>query len=224
MSQESDTFRWTAQKEGTARLVAEDTLSDEKIAETMGIDRRTLTRWKNHPEFQSRVKEHLEAMRQAILRTGIADLVNRVQRADKHRNLILQIFDARAKAAKREAERNRLFENRFNESIEESMAVMLRPLEEFEACPGMMTGLIVRKPVGLHGEVFSLDIPALKELRAMEMQIAKELGQLSEVEDNDPTPDDRVGEELDGKLARLSALLDAAKVPSEPDAAGVDGT
>lgn len=65
-------WRWTEGRERAAALVAEDAVSDEQIAADLGVTRRTLTTWKQHPEFAARVDEHLAAFRRRVLRKGFA--------------------------------------------------------------------------------------------------------------------------------------------------------
>ncbi len=50
-----------APRERAAELLVTDDLTDEQIAQQVGIVRQTLTRWKRHPEVQAR----LQALRDA---------------------------------------------------------------------------------------------------------------------------------------------------------------
>lgn len=72
MSQDVPAWTWTQTREQAAALVAADELSDEQMAERLGITRRTLTRWRDVPEFQARVAEHVAAFRARVLGTGFA--------------------------------------------------------------------------------------------------------------------------------------------------------
>lgn len=51
-------FEWTPARETAALLIAEDLLTDEKIADTVGKSRKQVFRWSKHPAFKSRVAEH----------------------------------------------------------------------------------------------------------------------------------------------------------------------
>ena len=63
MADNGSKFAWTGQRERAALLLAEDELSDEKIAEHVGIGSRTLWRWKTYPEFTDRIAEHVRCLR-----------------------------------------------------------------------------------------------------------------------------------------------------------------
>lgn len=155
MSQNVPSFRWTEQRVNAAALVAEDKSTDDQIAKQSGVDRRTLTRWKSEPAFQERVKSIVEAAREAVMTQGIADKVNRVRRLDEHWKSMQALIEARAEKTKRDV-------------------------------PGASTGLVVRREKetkwGTDIEA-QFDAALLAELRATEMQAAKELGQWTEKSD-----------------------------------------
>jgi hypothetical protein len=71
-------FRWTEGRERAAALLAEDRLSDEDIANLVGITRQALQKWKARPEFMARVDGIVEKIRIAVEAEGIANKVNRV--------------------------------------------------------------------------------------------------------------------------------------------------
>jgi hypothetical protein len=64
-------FAWTEAKETAAVLLAEDELTDRQIAEEVGVADRTLWRWKEHPEFAARVKEHADRIGETALRYAV---------------------------------------------------------------------------------------------------------------------------------------------------------
>jgi hypothetical protein len=147
-------FVWTAKREKAALLVAEDRISDEAIAEEVGITARTLDYWKQHTEFAARVADHVEAMRKAVLTKGIADRVNRVAALDLRWEKMKTVIAERA--------------------IDPRM----------EEVPGGTTGLLVHQIKGIgKGDDFQVvdeyrvDDGLLRELRAHEEQAARELGQ-----------------------------------------------
>jgi hypothetical protein len=156
MSAESG-FRWTKQTERAAQLVAEDKQTDTEIAAEVGVVQRTLERWKQHPTFQQKVAEIVEAYRQSVLTQGIADRVKRVSALNDRWNRMQQVVEERA--------------------VDEQM----------QHVPGGKTGLMVHqvKAVG-RGEDFQLidlyivDDGLLSEMRATEKQAAQELGQWEE--------------------------------------------
>ena len=53
-------------------LCWEDRQTDAEIAQKLGVGRRTLSRWKQTPEFKARYAAHLEAYRAELSRESIA--------------------------------------------------------------------------------------------------------------------------------------------------------
>jgi ribonuclease HII len=72
----------TPEQIDAARLVANDDQSDQAIADTFGITKRTLYRWKARPDFAALVAEERENFRQRIFRAGFADKARRVRALD----------------------------------------------------------------------------------------------------------------------------------------------
>lgn len=154
-------FSWTTKSEDAARLVAEDIETDEQIAAALEINRRTLTRWKAHPDFSARVQQHIEAFREATLRRGIADRVKRV-----------------AALHDRWKRMQRVIAERAEDGTHGDVA-------------GWTTGLLVHTVKGVgRGEdfqlvdLFEVDTGLLRELREHEKQAAQELGQWTEKHDH----------------------------------------
>lgn len=96
MSPNVSGFRWSPLKERAAVLVAEDDLSDAAIADTLGINRRQLTRWRQHPEFAARVAEHVAAVQAAMMRLAISKKHKRVEILDEQAAKIRAVIAARA--------------------------------------------------------------------------------------------------------------------------------
>lgn len=147
-------WTWTHVKQDAARHVAEDVLSDASIAEQLGINRRTLTRWKQHPTFVARVAELRAAWAQAVADEGLANRKNRVAALNDRWQRMLQVIDERG----------------------DDPAMV--------DVPGGPTGLLVHqtKAVGAGKQQtlideYAVDTGLLRELRAHEEQAAKELGQ-----------------------------------------------
>lgn len=139
-------------KERAAVLVAEDDLTDEQIAAAVGVTRKTLHNWKQTDEFVTAVNEQVSQIQAGMRRLAIAK---------KHKRVAV-LDDLHAKALK---------------VIEERTVV-----ENGE--PGESTGLVVRqyKQVGSGKdaqiiEEFAVDTALMREIRAIEEQAAKELGQ-----------------------------------------------
>lgn len=93
---ETQGFTWTAQRTRAAILVAEDALSDEGIANALGINQSTLWRWKQHPAFAARVAEKVAALDRAVSRYRIARRRERIRILDQQQTRLLELQDARA--------------------------------------------------------------------------------------------------------------------------------
>ena len=96
LPQNVTTFAWTKGKAQAAVRLAEDHLSDEQIAEEAGVNRRTLDRWKHHPEFAARVKEHVAEMAARAQRRGFARRERRIDRYNRRLDEIEQVRSERA--------------------------------------------------------------------------------------------------------------------------------
>lgn len=83
-------------------LVAEDALSDEEIAAKVGVSRRTLTNWKQHPEFRARRDQKIAEFDAVVSRFPIAKRRERMRVLnDLHdKELALQAARAAAYAGK----------------------------------------------------------------------------------------------------------------------------
>lgn len=96
MSHDFAPYKWSVKAEEAATLIADDKKTDEEIAAYLEIDRRTLTRWKAHPDFAARIAATKAAMRERVMTTGIADKANRVAALDDRWNRLRRVIDARA--------------------------------------------------------------------------------------------------------------------------------
>lgn len=177
-----------------ARLVADDVLTDQEIADTCGINKRTLERWKQLPSFAAAVVRFGDDLAAAELADGIADRQRRVSKLDRTLDALEQIVAERAADA--------------------SMAPV----------PGGATGWLVRqyRMVGMGKaaqlvEEYTVDVGTSREMRALMEQAAKELGQWTERreltgKDGGPVHVDLTGlsdDEL-AALERARSKLDAA--------------
>jgi hypothetical protein len=149
-------FVWRRGYAEAAVLVAEDDLTNEKIAESCGISVTTLWRIRQRPEFQERVQEHVAAFQAAMLRHAIAKRHKRVATLDRLHEKALAVIEQRAEQMKDNA-------------------------------PGVNTGLMVKSfkqigagPDAYAVEEYTVDTALLREIRAIEEQAAKELGQWEE--------------------------------------------
>ena len=82
-------------QENAARLVAEDDLPDEKIAEAVGIARSTLSEWKLLPEFKVRVAEHVAEITHQIMHSGYCRIDKRLTLLNKNVNRLEAIIGAK---------------------------------------------------------------------------------------------------------------------------------
>ena len=150
-------FAWTKAKAEAAVLVAEDELSNEAIAERVGISRQGLDKWKAHPDFQARVHEHVAETERSMLRYTIAKKRNRIRAYNEDFQRTERIIAERAE--------------------DPSM----------QNVPGGGTGMMVRqlKSIGFGEnnqtvEEFVTDVGLMRERRALLQQAAQELGQWTE--------------------------------------------
>lgn len=146
-------FAWTVARAKAAVLLAEDTLTDEQIAEEVGVHRVTLFRWKEHPEFRAQVGDHIGQVQRGMLRLAIAKKHERVKVLDQLHTKLLTVIDERGK-------------------------------ELAGQSAGAETGLVVRqiKSVGTGPntqivEEFVVDTSTPREIRGLQEQAAKEMGQ-----------------------------------------------
>ncbi len=142
-----------------ARMIAEERLSQDEIAKKLGLSRSAILRWKrNYPAFVDLIQRYRVELHQEVLERGIAQKHNRIKSADRRWNKLNGLLDSRATDAAQNP--------------------------EFVGVPGAETGLLVRQRKciggGQHGEFineFVVDHDTLKEIRALEEHVAKELGQ-----------------------------------------------
>ena len=141
--------------EKAALLVAQGELTYVQIAELVDITRETLWAWRKEPEFERLVQEHIVELVDVVREFGIGKLHYRVRARDRRHKLLMSVIDERAKCAPGAA-----------------------------IAPGAATGLLVHtvKSIG-SGEnaekidEYKVDVGLLAELRALEFETAKELGQ-----------------------------------------------
>ena len=148
-------WRWTDEREKAAAMVAVDELGDRQIAESIGIDPKTLTRWKQSPEFSERVKSLVAAAREEAKRYVIADKDARVGAADALRTKLLGVFEERGQAP------------------------------EMQIAAGGKSGLLVRTlksigagPLAQVVEEFAVDTGSIRSLLDVQEYASRELGQL----------------------------------------------
>ena len=142
-------------KESAALMLAEGELSHEEISKRCNITRRTLANWRLRPEFAQRVTEIEKELAERALQGGIAKRERRLSVLNDLHDKLLRVIEERSRDA------------------------------GMDAIPGGSTGLVTRTELKIIGkgdnakpiEVFEVDTATVKEIRAIQEQVAKELGQ-----------------------------------------------
>jgi putative insertion element HTH domain-containing protein len=144
-------------QEKAAILVAEDYRTDEQIAQSLGVTRKTLGVWKKKPAFKARVEEIAAELCEKALKEGISRRERRLAVQNEAHNKLLTIIAERATDP------------------------------ELQAIPGGKTGLVCKTIKGIgKGEDFRVveqyqtDTDTIKAILAIHEQTAKELGQVVE--------------------------------------------
>jgi hypothetical protein len=190
----------TGRQERAAALVAEDRYSDERIAEKVGVVKRTLAYWKKQPSFLARVQGITEELAAHARRRGIARRERRLAVLQETHNKLLQVIEERA--------------------ADPSMAEI----------PGGTTGHVIRKPVVFGAKVvgyeYAVDTGTIRQLQSVLEQAAKELGQIVERHEHrvirsieDLTDDELTAIETEaqkGALADRAALASVTATSPEP--------
>lgn len=138
-----------------AAYVAADELSNEEIAEAVGIGTRTLYRWKEQDVFKAAVNEHVEAIQSAMLRHDIAKRHKRLGTLNRLHEKMLAVIDDRAK--------------KYADAPGGETGLIV---EDVKAVGNGRDAQIV--------EVYAFDAALVREIRAVHEQAAKELGQWTE--------------------------------------------
>ena len=149
MAENGREFKWTREAKRAAVLVAEGKKTDEQIADACDIGVRTLYRWKDDAQFKAQVALDIEAFRQSVLTTGIADRVNRIKRLDADWQRMQRVIEMRSADTERDV-------------IGAETGLLVRKEKETK--------------FGTQIE-YSVDTALLAEIRATEKQAAEELGQ-----------------------------------------------
>lgn len=154
----------TAKQRDAAVLLAEDDLPDHEIADRVGIGRTTLHRWKERDDFKQAMTDHAAELERRMLRLAIARKRHRLEILDTLQTKMVSLFDARS--------------------------------EQYADVPGGPSGLIVGQlkkvthvdSTGDDGTKtwteeeweYAFDAALVRELRGIQEQAAKELGQWSD--------------------------------------------
>jgi hypothetical protein len=156
MQRNATPFTWTIAREKAAALLADGELTDQEIAAEVGVDRPTVWRWRQHPDFAARVRAITERAAEELERHAIARKGRRMRTYDERWRELQRVIAERA--------------------ADPAM----------QAVPGGTTGLLVRrvKAIGAGENArevveYELDAALLKELRELEKQAATEAGEWS---------------------------------------------
>jgi len=186
---------WNERREKAAIMLAEGAVPDVEIAAAVGITRQSLLKWRAREEFRDRVAEIVKQRKDAALRYSIAQQDRRI-------------------AA-------------MNDRWEKLQRVIAERAEELDGqAPGAGTGMLARQVklsnTGVTVEEFVVDTGLLKELRGLEEQAAKELGQWIERKehagkDGGPIMIANARDELAARLAAYAERRRALSDVVEPD-------
>jgi hypothetical protein len=177
MSPNVTAFSWAAKAEQAAGLVADDTLPDEQIAQALGITKRTLERWKLHPDFAARVAGLVQSARDAVKAEGIANKQNRIAALQDEHDRIAQLIAARAGDLAGEVAGGDT-----GLLVRTAKVVKVFEIEQPKRNGVPLPGppvTIPQKRVEIVYE-YAADVALLRESRATLEQAAKELGQWTE--------------------------------------------
>ena len=86
----------TAKLERAALLLAEDRLTDKEIADSLGISRRQLARWKTRPAFMNRVAIVAKVLAKVALKRAITEQDRRVSAHEREIRAIQERLDSEA--------------------------------------------------------------------------------------------------------------------------------
>jgi predicted 2-oxoglutarate/Fe(II)-dependent dioxygenase YbiX len=175
---------FTQKHHEAAILLAEDELGNAAIAERVGVDERTIYRWKEDKDFRKLIDKYVKDYARRIFNRGIARKDKRVKVLDEVHEKIQTVFRERGES------------------------------EEMQVVPGGKTGLLVKQFKGIGRgedfemvEEFAVDTGTIRELRALQEQVASELGQrISKIEHSGPDGGPLVIQDARAKLlAKLAS-------------------
>ena len=179
-----DLPKFTKRHHQAASLLAEDELSDEAIAQQVGVSRQALWLWKQKPEFAALVGDYVGKLQAGMLKLAIAKKRKRVARLDEMERRLWQIVEERAAdAAERAA----------TASPSDSIMRGIFPGTD-DTPPGAGTGLVTKtlKQIGAGRnaqmiEEYGVATGVVSEIMALHKQAATELGQWVEKSASDVT-------------------------------------
>lgn len=89
----SNVFRWTGPRTKAANLISEGIKNYEEIAEEVGVHRKTLWEWRQHPIFQAEVRrltfENEKATKEGLLRLAYKAIEEKIGNLKDDKNTAL---------------------------------------------------------------------------------------------------------------------------------------
>lgn len=157
-------FRWTEAKARAAVMLAEDDITDEQIAATIGVNPATLWRWKQHTDFTDRIAENVARLHAAMMRYPVA----------KRRRRLAVLDDLHTKALGVIADR--AIEHEEGPGGKTGLVVMqLKQVKHLKVEEDGETRSWTEEQ-----REYVVDTALMREIRAIHEQAAKELGQWTE--------------------------------------------
>ena len=166
----TSTSRKFSKKQLAAILIAEDKLTDEAIGEQVGVTRRTITTWRNDPEFQALISDAQEHIKAEALKLPIANKLDRIRELNDLNERNWRIIHDRAARYTTEAA----------DSPEGALAKMYGDYTPTEAATGMLVKQMKISASGKTVTEWVYDKALASEIRDTQKQAAQELGQWTE--------------------------------------------
>ncbi len=145
---------FTGPQEKAALLIAQGSFSFQQVAESCHVDRRTLNRWRQSPEFQALIAEYRTRLAQSSNRYPITDKAHRLAAVNERWLRLKRVIDERGASP------------------------------EYRRAPGGRTGFLRMERRVLPftgGPLVTVDFPTdgalIRESLAHHAQVARELGQ-----------------------------------------------
>jgi transposase len=196
-------FQWNKERELVAKLLAEDELTDDQIAATIGRSRQLISTWKHHPEFEARIDKHIAEWKRRVNRKIWVNPEKRIEALISDIRAIETILKERGSQVAAEASEDTTLEALLSE-------------HGVNYAGGARTGYITRDFRGNGPNmraVYQFDAALMRERRELMKHLAQELHQW---EESKPKSDDRL-DELVAIIQKMNA--DGVQDDDEPEEA-----
>ncbi len=161
------TWKWNKPRERAAQLVADDRLTDVRIAAKAGVSERSLERWKLVPEFAARIQEHVTKFRERITNEGLAQKENRVALIRSRLDDLNGIINSRGKLPEHQTAPGKTVTQKGLQTRELKSVRVTIPSTDPELGDREMLELF---------EQYAIDTATLSEERALLVHLATEMG------------------------------------------------